>query len=78
MGEYYVVTVSDNGVGFDNAYSEKIFEMFQRLGNHRSSYRGSGLGLSLCRRITEILGGTISADSAEGLGTVITIKLLKG
>jgi light-regulated signal transduction histidine kinase (bacteriophytochrome) len=67
---HHIITVSDNGTGFDNMYHEKIFEMFQRLGNQASSYRGAGLGLSLCRRITEILGGSISADSAIDMGTV--------
>jgi chemotaxis family two-component system sensor kinase Cph1 len=74
-GPHCVITISDNGTGFDSSYSEKIFEMFQRLGNPASSYRGAGLGLSLCRRITEILGGSICADSAEGMGTVITVRL---
>ena len=74
---YNVITVSDNGTGFDNVYHEKIFEMFQRLGNQIYTHRGAGLGLSLCRRIMEILRGTISADSAQGLGTVITIRLPK-
>ena len=74
---HHTITISDNGTGFDNAYSERIFEIFQRLGNVKSSYRGAGLGLALCRRITEIFGGTITADSTEGKGTVITVRLPK-
>ena len=75
--QYHVITVADNGSGFDNQYHEKIFEIFQRLGNAQSNYRGSGLGLALCRRSTEIFGGTITADSAAGMGTVMTIRLPK-
>lgn len=75
---HHIITIADNGTGFDNVYHEKIFEMFQRLGNQTSGHHGAGLGLSLCRRITEILRGAISADSAAGMGTVITIRLPKG
>ena len=70
----HIITIADNGVGFDPKYKEKIFEMFQRLGNSKS-YRGAGLGLALCKRIVMTLKGTITADSTEGVGTVITIVL---
>jgi signal transduction histidine kinase len=58
---YHVITVSDDGIGFDKTEHEKIFTMFYRL-HDKGKYRGSGIGLSICKRIMELHGGFISAE----------------
>ena len=61
--------VSDNGIGFETQYAERVFEIFQRL-RTRAQYPGSGIGLAICRKIVERHGGLIWAESQEGQGTV--------
>ncbi len=68
------ILVSDNGIGFSDAYAEKIFLPFQRL-NQRSMYSGSGIGLAVARTIAEKHGWTISACGEPGVGSVFTIHL---
>ncbi len=58
----------DNGIGFEQQYAEQIFEAFKRL-HGRGEYSGSGIGLSVCRRIVERHGGAIYATSEPGVGT---------
>ncbi|MEI5639186.1 MULTISPECIES: sensor histidine kinase [unclassified Pseudoalteromonas] len=70
----YEFTIKDNGVGFDDEYAEKIFSPFQRLHN-RNQYAGTGIGLSVCRRIVERHSGTISAHSEKGKGATFTFVL---
>jgi light-regulated signal transduction histidine kinase (bacteriophytochrome) len=72
--EWEVITISDNGIGFSEEYLEKIFVPFQRL-HGRSQYKGTGIGLSVCRRIVERHGGEITASSRVGEGASFTIKL---
>ena len=69
---YYKITIKDNGIGFEEEYAEIIFQMFQRL-NSRSEYPGSGIGLALCKKITENHQGIIRAASNPGEGTVISV-----
>jgi signal transduction histidine kinase len=71
---YHVITVRDNGIGFNQEYAEKIFVIFQRL-NSRQSYSGSGIGLALCRKITLNHSGTIYAESTENNGAAFHIVL---
>ncbi len=71
---HWQIKVQDNGIGFDQKYSETIFEVFQRLHN-RTEYEGSGIGLSLCRKIVSRHGGLISAESAPGKGATFVIVL---
>jgi PAS domain S-box-containing protein len=69
---YYKITVTDEGIGFDSAYREQIFSIFQRL-NHRSRFEGHGIGLALCRKIVHNHKGLIFADGVEGKGAMFTI-----
>jgi signal transduction histidine kinase len=68
------ITVTDNGIGFDQKYAERIFTVFQRL-HRRSEYEGTGVGLALCRKIVERHRGTIAATSQVGQGTTFTVTL---
>ncbi len=69
-----VISVKDNGIGFDIQYLDRIFKPFQRLHN-REEYEGSGMGLAICRRIVERHGGSITANSAPGKGTTFLVTL---
>ena len=69
---YYKITIKDNGIGFEEEYAETIFQMFQRL-NSKTEYPGSGIGLALCKKITENHQGIIRAASNPGEGTVISV-----
>ncbi|HMD67963.1 MAG TPA: ATP-binding protein [Chitinivibrionales bacterium] len=69
------LTVTDNGIGFEQKYAEQIFGVFQRLHGRSSEYEGSGIGLSVCRKIAERHGGTISAQSEPGKGATFTVML---
>ncbi|MGB1301738.1 MAG: sensor histidine kinase, partial [Pseudoalteromonas tetraodonis] len=71
---WHVITVKDNGIGFSAEYADKIFVPFQRL-HGRSQYKGTGVGLSVCRRIVERHGGTITAISTPNEGATFIIKL---
>ena len=66
--------ISDNGIGFDEKYSEQIFAIFQRL-HGRGDYEGTGVGLAVCRKIAERHGGTIMAKSQPGQGAIFIISL---
>lgn len=68
-----VITVSDNGIGFDERYLGKLFTPFQRL--HGKGYQGAGIGLTICRKIAERHGGTITAAGAPGRGATFTVTL---
>lgn len=73
-GASAVVTIADNGIGFDAVNKEAIFTMFRRLVPN-SEYAGSGMGLAIAKRVVEQYGGTIQADSTPGCGSVFTIEL---
>jgi two-component system, LuxR family, sensor kinase FixL len=68
------LTIHDNGIGFDERYLDKIFAVFQRL-HGRNEYEGTGVGLAVCRRITDRHGGTINAKSKPGEGATFIVTL---
>jgi PAS domain S-box-containing protein len=73
---FAIITLKDNGIGFEPSQAERIFETFTRL-NSKDSYEGTGLGLSLCKKIVERHGGNIKAIGKpdEGATFVITLPL---
>ncbi|MCW3118763.1 MAG: sensor signal transduction histidine kinase [Chitinophagaceae bacterium] len=71
---YYKISIIDNGIGFDNSYAEKIFELFQRL-NEKTIHSGTGIGLSICRKIVENHNGFITASGKSGEGATFDIYL---
>jgi two-component system sensor kinase FixL len=66
----------DQGIGFDEKYAEKIFAIFQRL--EGKNYEGSGIGLSICRKIAQRHGGNITVKSELGKGSTFTVTLATG
>lgn len=68
------VVVEDHGIGFDEKYRERIFQIFQRL-HGRSEYEGTGIGLAICRKIVDRHGGSITAYSTPGAGAKFVITL---
>jgi nitrogen-specific signal transduction histidine kinase len=71
---WFMISVSDNGVGFRHEYAEKIFKPFVRL-HGKSEYPGSGMGLAICKKIVENHGGIIYAQGNEASGATITLIL---
>ncbi len=69
-----IITVQDNGIGFEENQAGRIFETFTRL-NSKDTYEGTGLGLSLCKKIVERHSGTITASGNPSVGAVFTITL---
>ncbi|HYF33588.1 MAG TPA: chemotaxis protein CheB [Chitinophagaceae bacterium] len=73
-GQYCRITITDNGIGFDEQYREKIFTIFQRL-HTKEKYEGTGIGLAIARKIIEKHNGIIAASSIEHVGSNFTIVL---
>ena len=69
-----VLSVEDNGIGFEPQYVDRIFKPFERL-HAREHYDGSGMGLAICRRIAERHGGSIAASSTPGKGSTFRVTL---
>lgn len=72
--EYVRITVKDNGIGFNQKYADRIFALFQRL-HGRSDYEGTGIGLALCKKITEFHHGRIYARGEENQGAEFIVIL---
>jgi signal transduction histidine kinase len=73
-GNYCRIYIADNGIGFNEQYLDKIFTMFQRL-HGRTEYEGTGIGLSIVKKIIENHNGIVTAKSKEGEGTTFIIIL---
>ena len=73
-GDEIKVLVKDNGIGFEMAYADQVFGFMKRLHSH-DSISGTGIGLSACKRILEIHGGSIGARSAPGKGSTFYFTL---
>lgn len=69
----WVISVRDNGIGFEQQYAERIFGLFKRL--HKDEYPGTGLGLSICLRIVERYGGQMWAEGKPGAGSTFHFTL---
>ncbi len=72
--QYCLISIEDNGIGFDEKYLDRIFTVFQRL-HGKSDYEGTGIGLAVVRKIVERHSGTITAKSTIGKGTTFIITL---
>ncbi len=74
---HWIFTISDNGIGIKKEYQNVIFTIFQRLHNNDEQYEGTGIGLSICRKIIDQHKGDISLSSEVGVGTTFFLKLPK-
>ncbi len=72
--KFYKITFTDNGIGFDPQYSERIFMLFNRLHN-KDEYSGTGIGLAICKKIVDNHKGFIYADGKPNNGAKFTIYL---
>ncbi|MDN4502973.1 ATP-binding protein [Alteromonadaceae bacterium BrNp21-10] len=72
--KWHVFQITDNGIGFEAEFADKIFVPFQRL-HGRNEYKGTGIGLAICQRIVERHGGVIHAESKVGEGTTFIIRI---
>ena len=72
--KYYRITISDNGIGFDPRYDDKIFDLFQRL-HSKNKYSGTGIGLAICKKIIENHDGFITAHGEPDKGATFIVYL---
>ena len=72
--KYCHITFSDNGIGFEEQYSEKIFDLFHRL-HTKPEYQGTGIGLAIVKKIVDNHNGIISAEGKENIGATFNIYI---
>jgi PAS domain S-box-containing protein len=75
VDEVINITVKDTGLGLSEAQTDRLFEPFNRLGRERGEIPGTGLGLMLSRQLVELMGGSITLNSVEGVGTEVGVQL---
>ncbi len=75
--EYYKISIADNGIGFNMEYADQIFSIFQRL-HRKSEYAGTGIGLSMCKKIALNHHGDINAEGSSEKGAVFNVFLPSG
>lgn len=73
-GSYCLISIRDNGIGFNGKYIDNIFSLFERL-NTKDKYEGAGIGLAIAKKIIEKHDGLITAESKEGMGAKFQIVL---
>ena len=71
---FWKIVISDNGIGFEQQYENKIFELFQRL-HGKTEYAGTGIGLAICKKIVQSHNGTITATGQPNVGATFTFFL---
>ena len=74
LGAYMSISVEDNGIGFEQKYADRIFNLFQRL-HGRSEFAGTGIGLAVCKKVVENHAGYLSARSRPGVGSTFRVYL---
>jgi len=72
--KYWKIELTDNGIGFDQQYADKIFELFHRL-HGRTEYEGTGIGLAICKKIIQKHGGFITAAGRSGIGSTFSLYM---
>ncbi|MZH03483.1 MAG: hypothetical protein F3745_08855 [Nitrospinae bacterium] len=70
--QQHLVSIIDNGIGFDEKHKERIFKPFERL-HGRSEYSGTGIGLAICKKVVELHKGKLDAQSQVDSGTTFTV-----
>ena len=73
-GNYWKISISDNGIGFEQKYEDKIFELFQRL-HSNAEFEGTGVGLAICKKIVQNHNGFIKALGEPGIGSTFSIYI---